>query len=97
MFRSEEETSENIPQKLFLGSIMMVIIILTIFFPVSLPFPVSSYTKQYLDFVESIPPNTKVGFMMGDMPQTKRQLGSSTVITMVKLWEKKSKIILVMM
>jgi hypothetical protein len=93
MFISKEDTNENITQKVFLGSIMLVIIMLTVLFPISLPFPVSSYTKQYLAFVESIPPNTEIGFMMGDMPQTKRQLKSSTVITMVKLWEKKSKII----
>jgi hypothetical protein len=89
----EEETPIGSIQKIFLGSILIIIVIASTLYPVSLPLPVSKYTKQYLDFIESIPSDTIVGFMVGDMPQTKRQLKSSTVITMAKLWEKHSKII----
>ena len=75
------------------ASVIFFIIIALILYPVSIPFPVSKYTKQYFEFVQLIPEGSVVGFMVGDMPHTRPQLQSSTVLTMVELWEKGSKIV----
>lgn len=76
-----------------LASVIFVIIIALIIYPVSIPFPLSKYTKQYYEFIQSIPEGAVVGFMVGDMPHTRPQLQSSTVLTMIELWEKGSKIV----
>lgn len=76
-----------------LVSIIFVIIVAVILLPISIPFPVSRYSRQYFEFVQSIPHGAVVGFMVGDMPWTRSQLQSSTVLTMVKLWEKGAKIV----
>jgi hypothetical protein len=76
-----------------LASIVFVIITAMLLYPLSIPFPVSSYGQNYYNFVESIPPDTVVGFMMGETPSTKPQLMSSTVITTAMLWEKNDPVV----
>lgn len=76
-----------------LATIVPLVIGFFILNPILIPFPVSKYTRQYYDFIQSIPDEAIVGFMMGDTPSTKPQLKSSTVLTMVELWKKGAKIV----
>jgi hypothetical protein len=72
---------------------LFVIMGLTFYFPISIPLPMSKNSRQYLEFIESIPSGVVVGFMMGETPETRWQLQSSTVLTMVELWERDCKIV----
>lgn len=76
-----------------LASVVYVIIIALLLYPVSVPFPISSYGQQYYDFVTGIPEGSTVGFMMGDTPSTKPQMKPSTTLTMEILWNKNCKLI----
>ena len=76
-----------------IASVVFVIITVILLYPISVPFPISTYGQAYYDFVHSIPAGSTVGFMMGDTPSTKPQMKPSTVLTMEILWEKNCKII----
>lgn len=76
-----------------IASIVFCIIAAMILYPVSIPFPVSSYGQNYYDFVQSIPAGETIGFMLSDTPSTRPQLEPSTTLTMMMLFEKDCKII----
>lgn len=71
-----------------LASVVMVITAVLLLFPVSIPFPISSYGKNYYNFVQEVPPETLVGFMCADGPNTRPSLESATVLMMNELYKK---------
>lgn len=76
-----------------IASIVFVIIAIMILYPISIPFPVSSYGQNFYNFVESIPADETIGFMLSDTPSTRPQLEPATTITMMMLFEKNCKIV----
>lgn len=76
-----------------LASIVFVVIALLILMPISIPFPVSEYGQNFYDFVQEIPPGETVGFMLSDTPSTRPQLESSSVLSLVIMFEKNCKIV----
>jgi len=78
--------------------IIFVCVFITIIFPllhpILIPFPISEYTEMYWKYVtETIPEGSVVGFQNQIAPASDPQLGSGTVLTLVKLFERDCKII----
>lgn len=77
-----------------IASIVILIIAYMILKPIAIPFPVSSYTMQYYNYItETIPEGETIGFMLSDSPSTRPQLQPSTVETLAILWEKNCKFV----
>ncbi len=99
MTTNENTVKKSTAQKLLdtdhriIASVIMVLIIYALLFPFKIPFPITTYTLDYYDFVDSIEPGSSVGFMLSDTPSTRPSLQSSSVLTMVMLFEKNCKIV----
>jgi hypothetical protein len=80
-------------KEIVINGVVIGIIVVSAYFPLVLPFHISDLTREYYSFIHSIPPDSVVGFMMGETPVTRLQLRPATVLTMVKLWENGSGIV----
>lgn len=76
-----------------IATVVMVIVVYTLLFPFKIPFPITQYGINYHNFVNEIPPGSNVGFMLSDTPSTRPSLQSSTVLTLIMLFEKDVKIV----
>ena len=76
-----------------LATVIMVITAALLLIPVSIPFPISQYGLDYYNFVQEVPPDSTVGFMMADGPNTRPSLESSTVLMMSELYQKNCKLV----
>jgi hypothetical protein len=76
-----------------IATILIVIIGTMLVYPIRIPFPISSFTRQYYNFIDDIPAGETIMFIMGDVVTTRPQLEAATCLTMYMLLENGVKII----
>jgi len=95
----EETVKKSMAQKILdidhriMATVVIFIIVYTLMFPFKIPFPITQYGINYYNFVDNIEPGSKIGFMLSDTPSTRPSLQSSTVLTLMMLFEKECKIV----
>lgn len=73
--------------------IVFVVITIPLITPIILPFPVTSYTRDYWHYIsETIPDGSVVGHQSHIGPSNDPQLGSGNTLTIAKLFQKECKI-----
>lgn len=73
--------------------LQFIIIAIPLMISITVPLPISKYTRAYHDFIETTPEGSVVGFNQQVAGASWPLLGSSVVRTTVRLWENDCKII----
>ena len=89
----QEESNVKIDTRRLIYLIEFAVIAFPLLVNITIPIPISKYTRDYYNVVETIEPGTIVGLNNLASGATYSQLSSSVIRTAVRVWERGGKIV----